>query len=112
VTLPFPRRSAAIIITFLSSATNLDGAATIVGETDNPAAPWRDHGPERPDLTLKADLKRKTPMTMPSPILATAFMVAAAALLAMRATVVAVTGKSMVKVRSRQRRPANTKTQG
>ena len=51
-------------------------------------------------------------MTMPSPILATAFMVAAAALLAMRATVVAVTGKSMVKVRSRQRRPANTKTQG
>ena len=34
------------------------------------------------------------------------------ALLAMRATVVAVTGKSMVKVRSRQRHPANTKTQG
>jgi hypothetical protein len=108
VTLSFPgdRQAAAIIITFLSSATNLDGAATIVGETDYPAAPWRGHGPERPDL------KRKTPMTMPSPILATAFMAAAAALLAMRATVVAVTGKSMVKVRGRQRRPANTKTQG
>jgi len=51
-------------------------------------------------------------MTMPSPILATAFMVAAAALLAMRATVVAASLKSMVKVRGRQRHPANTKTQG
>lgn len=51
-------------------------------------------------------------MTMPSPILATAFMVAATALLAMRATVVAASRRSMVKVRGRQRRPANTKTQG
>ena len=51
-------------------------------------------------------------MTMPSPILATAFMAAAAALLAMRVTVVAASRKSMVKVRSRQRHPANTKTQG
>ncbi|QND55405.1 hypothetical protein [Mesorhizobium huakuii] len=51
-------------------------------------------------------------MTMPSPILATALLVAAAALLAMRATVVAASRKSMVKVRSRQRHPANTKTQG
>ncbi|QKD16621.1 hypothetical protein [Mesorhizobium sp. NZP2077] len=51
-------------------------------------------------------------MTMPPPILATAFMLAAAALLAMRATVVAATGKSMVKVRGRQRHAANTKTQG
>lgn len=51
-------------------------------------------------------------MTMNSPILATAFMVAAAAFLAMRANVVAMSWKSMVKVRSRQRHPANTKTQG
>jgi len=51
-------------------------------------------------------------MTMPSQILATAFMVAAAAILAMRATVVAASRKSMVKVRSRQRHPARTKTQG
>ncbi|MCA0032971.1 hypothetical protein [Mesorhizobium sp. B263B2A] len=53
-------------------------------------------------------------MTMP--ILATAFMIAAAAILAMRATIVAASHKStvkksMVKVRS-QRYPANTKTQG
>jgi len=51
-------------------------------------------------------------MTMPSPILATAFMLATAAILAMRATIVAANRKSMVKVRSRQRHPANTKTQG
>ena len=56
-------------------------------------------------------------MTMTSPILATAFMVAAAAILAMRATVVAASRKSMVKVPSRQasnqqRHPANTKTHG
>ncbi|WP_202359098.1 hypothetical protein [Mesorhizobium sp. 113-3-3] len=51
-------------------------------------------------------------MTMTSPILATVFMVAAAAILAMSATVVAASRKSMVKVRSRQRHPANTKTQG
>lgn len=53
-------------------------------------------------------------MTMP--ILATAFMIAAAAMLAMRTAVVAssresMVKKSMVKVRS-QRHPANTKTQG
>ena len=48
-------------------------------------------------------------MTMTSPILATAFMLAAAAILAMRATIVAANRKSMVKVRSRQRHPANTK---
>ncbi|BAB48856.1 msr1497 [Mesorhizobium japonicum MAFF 303099] len=51
-------------------------------------------------------------MTMTSPILATAFMAATAAILAMRATIVAANRKSMVKVRSRQRHPANTKTQG
>ncbi|WP_080680755.1 hypothetical protein [Mesorhizobium loti] len=56
-------------------------------------------------------------MTMTSPILATAFMVAAAAIAVMRATVVAASRKSMVKVPSRQatsqqRHPANTKTQG
>ncbi|WP_172349839.1 hypothetical protein [Mesorhizobium sp. NZP2298] len=51
-------------------------------------------------------------MTMPSPILATAFIVAAAAILTMRAAVVAASRKSMVKVRGRQRHPANTKTQG
>lgn len=48
-------------------------------------------------------------MTMP--ILATAFMIAAAAMLAMRATIVVASHKSMVKksmVRS-QRYPANTK---
>ncbi|MBZ9748678.1 hypothetical protein LB516_25935 [Mesorhizobium sp. CO1-1-7] len=48
-------------------------------------------------------------MTMPSPILATAFV---AAVLAMRAAVVAASRKSMVRVRSRKRQPANTKTQG
>jgi len=51
-------------------------------------------------------------MTMPSPILATAFLVAAAAILALRATIVAASRRSMVKVRSRQRHPANTKTKG
>ena len=55
-------------------------------------------------------------MTMPSPILATAFVAAVAAVLAMRATVVAASResmvkKSMVKVRS-QRYPENMKTQG
>jgi FlaG/FlaF family flagellin (archaellin) len=53
-------------------------------------------------------------MTMSSPILATAFMVAATVILAMRATVVAASRKSMVKVpsrqaSSRQRHPANTR---
>jgi hypothetical protein len=51
-------------------------------------------------------------MTMPSPILATAFVVTAAAILTMRAAIVAASRKSMVKVRGRQRHPANTKTQG
>jgi len=74
-------------------------------ETHVPAAPWRGHGPEGPDVKGKL-------MTMTSPILATVFMVAAAAILALRATVVAASRKSMVKVRSRQRHPANTKTQG
>ena len=40
-------------------------------------------------------------MAMPSPILATAFLVAAAAILALRATIVAASRRSMVKVRSR-----------
>ncbi|MCA0046662.1 hypothetical protein LB577_06795 [Mesorhizobium sp. B283B1A] len=48
-------------------------------------------------------------MTMP--ILATAFMIAAAAMLAMRATIVAASHKSTVKVRS-QRYPANMRIQG
>lgn len=51
-------------------------------------------------------------MTMTSPILATAFMVAAATILAMCAAVVAASRKSMVKVRSRQHHPANKKNQG
>ncbi|UVK46045.1 hypothetical protein BPNPMPFG_001644 [Mesorhizobium sp. AR07] len=51
-------------------------------------------------------------MTMPSPILATAFVVAAAAILTLCATVVAASRKPMVKVRIRQRHPVNTKTQG
>ncbi|TRC90669.1 hypothetical protein FJV80_05920 [Mesorhizobium sp. WSM4310] len=51
-------------------------------------------------------------MTMTSPILATAFMLAAAAIPAMPATIAAANRKSMVKVPSRQRHPANTKTQG
>lgn len=50
-------------------------------------------------------------MTVTSPILATAFMLAAAAILAMRATIVAANRKSMVKVRSRRRHPTDTKTQ-
>ncbi|MEI9407729.1 hypothetical protein [Mesorhizobium salmacidum] len=51
-------------------------------------------------------------MTMASPILATAFVAAVAAVLAMRAAVVAASRKSMVKVRSRRRQRANTKSQG
>ncbi|MEI9427910.1 hypothetical protein [Mesorhizobium sp. Cs1299R1N3] len=51
-------------------------------------------------------------MTMTSPILATAFVAAVAAVLAMRAAVVAASRKSMVKVRSRRRQRANTKSQG
>lgn len=50
-------------------------------------------------------------MTMPSPILATAFVAAVAAVLAMRAAVVAASRKSMVRVRSRKRQRANLKTQ-
>ncbi|MEI9414046.1 hypothetical protein [Mesorhizobium sp. Cs1321R2N1] len=50
-------------------------------------------------------------MTMTS-ILATAFVAAVAAVLAMRAAVVAASRKSMVKVRSRRRQRANTKSQG
>lgn len=51
-------------------------------------------------------------MTMPSPILATAFLVAVAAILTLRATIVAASRKSMIKVRSRQRHPAKTRTHG
>ncbi len=47
-------------------------------------------------------------MTMPSPILATAFVTAMAAILALRAAIVAVSLKSMVKVPS-QRHPAKHK---
>ncbi|WP_084636349.1 hypothetical protein [Mesorhizobium sp. WSM3626] len=50
-------------------------------------------------------------MTMTSPILATVFVAALAAVLAMRAAVVAASRKSMVKVRSRRRQPTNMKTQ-
>lgn len=49
-------------------------------------------------------------MTFPTPILASAFVLAAAALLALRSA--AFTSRSMVKVRSNRRRPANTKTRG
>jgi hypothetical protein len=51
-------------------------------------------------------------MTMPSPILATAFLFAATAIPALRATIVAASRRSTIKVRSHQRHPANTKTQG
>ncbi|MBZ9741720.1 MULTISPECIES: hypothetical protein [unclassified Mesorhizobium] len=51
-------------------------------------------------------------MTMPSPILATAFVVAVAAILSLRASIAAAGKKSMVRVRSRERHPATTKTQG
>ncbi|WP_181175804.1 hypothetical protein [Mesorhizobium sp. B2-3-4] len=51
-------------------------------------------------------------MTMTSPILATAFMVAAAIILAMRAAFVAASRRSMVKVRSRRPIRANNKIQG
>lgn len=49
-------------------------------------------------------------MTFSTSILATAFVLAAAALLALRSA--ASTSRSMVKVRNNQPQPANTKTQG
>ena len=49
-------------------------------------------------------------MTFSTPILATAFVLAAAALLALRSAGSA--SRSMVKVRSNDRQPANTKTKG
>ncbi|MFC3324023.1 hypothetical protein [Mesorhizobium cantuariense] len=49
-------------------------------------------------------------MTFSTPILATAFVLAAAALQALRSA--ASTTRSMVKVRSNQRQSANAKNQG
>ena len=49
---------------------------------------------------------------MTFPIFASAFVLAAAALMALRSAAANATRQSMVKVRSNQRRPVNTKTQG
>ncbi|MER9297113.1 hypothetical protein NKI38_11570 [Mesorhizobium sp. M0621] len=49
-------------------------------------------------------------MAFSTPILATAFVLAAAALLALRSA--ASTRRSMIRVRSNQRQAASTKTQG
>jgi hypothetical protein len=57
-----------------------------------------------------SDQEGTTPMTFSTPIFATAFALATAALLALRSA--ASARQSMVKVRSNQRHPANTKTQG
>ena len=51
-------------------------------------------------------------MTFPSPIVASAFVLAAAAFLALRSAIANAGRQSMVKVRIDQRRPINTKTQG
>jgi len=51
-------------------------------------------------------------MTFPSPIFAGAFVLAAAALLALHSAIANASRQSMVKVRIHQRRPLNTKTQG
>lgn len=45
-------------------------------------------------------------------IFASTVLLAAAALLALRSAIANASRQSMVKVRSNQRRPANTKTQG
>jgi hypothetical protein len=49
---------------------------------------------------------------MTFPIFASAFVLAATALLALRSAIANASRQSMVKVRSNQRRPVNTKTQG
>ncbi|WP_195173986.1 hypothetical protein [Mesorhizobium sp. INR15] len=51
-------------------------------------------------------------MTLPSPILATGFLVAAAAFLALGSMVVTASKQSMIKVRSRRPRPTDTKRKG
>ncbi len=51
-------------------------------------------------------------MTFPSPILASAFVLAGAALWALRSAALTATRRSTVKVRSKPRRPANPKAQG
>ncbi|MBN9220826.1 MAG: hypothetical protein J0I79_23010 [Mesorhizobium sp.] len=52
-------------------------------------------------------------MTLSSSMLATAFTLAAAAILAMRAAIVAASRKrAQVRIRSPRHRQANTKTQG
>jgi len=51
-------------------------------------------------------------MIWSNPILTTGITVAIAAFLTLRRVVVASNRQSMVKVRSRQRHPANTKIQG
>jgi hypothetical protein len=48
-------------------------------------------------------------MTMPSPILASAFVLATAAALALRSMVVDAGRRSLVRVRSGRNRPYNTK---
>ncbi|MET2826102.1 hypothetical protein [Mesorhizobium shangrilense] len=49
---------------------------------------------------------------MTFPIFASTFLLAAAALLALRSATANASRQSMVKVRSNQRRPVSTKTQG
>jgi hypothetical protein len=49
-------------------------------------------------------------MTFPTPILISAFMLAGAALLALRFAAFAATRRSMVKVRSNRHRPAGSRS--
>ncbi|RUX93432.1 hypothetical protein EN935_34550 [Mesorhizobium sp. M7D.F.Ca.US.004.03.1.1] len=51
-------------------------------------------------------------MTMPSPILTSAVVLAVGAALALRSMVVNAGRRSLIRVRSEQNRRANTKTQG
>ncbi|WP_189501821.1 hypothetical protein [Mesorhizobium sp. M00.F.Ca.ET.216.01.1.1] len=48
-------------------------------------------------------------MTLPTPILASAFVLAGAALVALRSAAFTATRRSMVKVRSDRRRPAGSR---
>jgi hypothetical protein len=61
--------------------------------------------PRAAALSLK---EGTTAMTFPTPILASAFVLAGAALLALRSAAFAATRRSMGKVRSNRRRPAGS----
>jgi hypothetical protein len=87
------------IITFWSFPAVLMGPATTYqGKLPMVASPL----PCAAALILK---EGTTPMTFPTPILASAFVLAGAALLALRSAAFA-TRRSIVKVRSNRRRPA------